>query len=693
MAEIKSVKVQNYKSIKETDWIKLNENILTLVGKNEAGKSNFLEALSRFNEKREYSNDELSHYTYEKYIDTPREALPIVHVRYKDVNNDYFSSNEIEITKYGDGRRKIHPDYLSEDLLDYVKSRRRDDISDIAEKLSDLLETIDEEHMYLKRDIGRMQERLTSNRVETIRPLKSHIGRLEKDLSDEEQLKIVGDVKVLLENISMNIEYTIPNMFTNKLPSFKLFREIEELGNEAEFYNLSKKLNDGEGDEDLYNKILSFAGLSPMEIAENTPSTNQSRRNDVSQLITNLLNDYWTQHHGQFKTSLELTGGVASFHIKDGDSTEFNQPLNRSTGFRWFLSFIINVIAIYGSEAENTVILLDDPGVHLHPDAHKDLRDAFQNLAEDNKLVYSTHSPYMIDKTNLNGVRIVRRQRDEEVEYEDDPRGTVVKKLGDANSPVDDSLASVRMALGATFSDSLFASKKTILVEGHEDRLYLEGMSDLLGRQNRATLDNEATIVDCGGASKVDYLSRIVDSEEYNYTVVLDDDDAGCDAVDDLKDSDIDRGHIHLISDVMGETEGGSVTIEDMYSKELFCEIVAEIHNDDGITAREFENAYEPPNDGIVNELDNRIKEERGWTGSPSNPDNSEKNKSGILRKARVASSIYKRATNEETEELFTDETLNRFETLIEEVNASVAISDESEEPSDREEAAAVSDD
>ncbi len=214
-------------------------------------------------------------------------------------------------------------------------------------------------------------------------------------------------------------------------------------------------------------------------------------------------------------------------------------------------------------------------------------------------------------------------------------------------------------------------------------------MSDLLGQHDRVTIDGEATIVDCGGASKVDYLSRIVDSEEYNYSVILDGDDAGQDAADDLTDSEVSDDHIHLVSDVMDDTEGSSVTIEDLLSVELFCEIAAEIHDDDGITTEEFEDAYEPPNDGIVKELDNRIKKARGWTReSADSDDDNEKGTPDLLRKTEIASNIQQLATSEEGKEKFDEETLNRFESLIEAINTSLESSDDSEETSDSEEEA-----
>lgn len=675
MTEITAVKVQNYKSIKETKWVKFDEEILTIVGGNEAGKSNFLEALSTFGQSRAYTQNELSNFTTENYGESNKENIPVVSVEYLDKDSTPFTygreGDKVVITKHADGRYHIDPTFLSDAMENHLMDEEQDTKSEIKNLLSELVSKSDTHR--IKKRITDLEDKLNEEKFESISSIESEIVGLPEDIEDYD--KYVNEISELLQGITFEDDYILEKNWFSHYPEFELFQDIKEITNEEDLYDVSKDLQKEGTELSLYSELLSFAGLTPSETAENTPQRNKARKEDVSELITELLNKYWTQHHGEFKVDIEMTGGVVSFHIKDSDSMKFEQPFDRSTGFRWFLSFIINVIAIYESEVENTVILLDDPGVHLHPDAHKDLRNTFQNLAEDNKIIYSTHSPYMINKANLNSVRIVRREHEEEIQSEEDPRGTVVTKLGGADSPADDSLASVRMALGATFSDSLFASKKTILVEGHDDRLYLEGISELLEQSERTALDKDATIVDCGGASKVDYLSRIVDSEEYNYTVVLDDDEAGRNAIADLEDSNINLNHIHLVSEVMENTEGKNVTIEDLFPTEFFCRVASKVHEDDGIGREEFQDAYNPPNDGIVNELDNRIKAERGWMKSSKENTSDKEHTSDLLRKIEIARHIYKIMTTEDGQ--FDDETLDQFEELIENVNKSLKPSEE----------------
>lgn len=81
---------------------------------------------------------------------------------------------------------------------------------------------------------------------------------------------------------------------------------------------------------------------------------------------------------------------------------------SRSRGFVWFFSFL----AWYSDvkrEGADVVLLLDEPGLTLHAKAQYDLLRYFeQELKPDHQLIYSTHSPFMVDAAHFDRVRIVQ---------------------------------------------------------------------------------------------------------------------------------------------------------------------------------------------------------------------------------------------------------------------------------------------
>ena len=82
----------------------------------------------------------------------------------------------------------------------------------------------------------------------------------------------------------------------------------------------------------------------------------------------------------------------------------------RSKGFVWFFSFL----AWYSAEKkrnEPLVLLLDEPGLSLHGKAQRDLLDYFEKEVSSNEkhqLIYTTHSPFMVDSEKFDRVRIVQ---------------------------------------------------------------------------------------------------------------------------------------------------------------------------------------------------------------------------------------------------------------------------------------------
>jgi hypothetical protein len=68
----------------------------------------------------------------------------------------------------------------------------------------------------------------------------------------------------------------------------------------------------------------------------------------------------------------------------------------RSRGFRWFFSFYITFAAdTQAGDAAGAVLLLDEPGLHLHQKSQEDLLRHLQNDFS-NQIVYTTHSPFML---------------------------------------------------------------------------------------------------------------------------------------------------------------------------------------------------------------------------------------------------------------------------------------------------------
>lgn len=169
----------------------------------------------------------------------------------------------------------------------------------------------------------------------------------------------------------------------------------------------------------------------------------------------------------------------------------------RSSGFVWFFSFLVWFSQVKRKYGERLILLLDEPGLSLHAKAQGDLlRYIRDKLAPTYQVVYTTHSPFMIDPENLLAVRTV-----EDVVEDSKLLGTKVGE--DIFSADADTIFPLQSALGYDVTQTLFVGTHTLLVEGPSDLLYLKWFSRELEARRRHGLDRRWVIAPAGGIDKV----------------------------------------------------------------------------------------------------------------------------------------------------------------------------------------------
>ena len=174
----------------------------------------------------------------------------------------------------------------------------------------------------------------------------------------------------------------------------------------------------------------------------------------------------------------------------------------RSRGFVWFFSFL----AWFDQQQrknEPLILLLDEPGLYLHGRAQGDLLDYIEKeLKGNHQVIYTTHSPFMVDVKKFERIRIVQdKSMDTDEELPQDQDGT--KVITEIFEATDDSLFPLQGALGYNLSQTLFVGPNCLVVEGVSDLLYIQTISSLLENQNKEKLNEKWTITPVGGADKI----------------------------------------------------------------------------------------------------------------------------------------------------------------------------------------------
>ena len=174
------------------------------------------------------------------------------------------------------------------------------------------------------------------------------------------------------------------------------------------------------------------------------------------------------------------------------------------------------------------------------------------------QLLYTTHSPFMVDAQHFDRVRIVQdRGIDTDKSLPRNEDGT--KVFTDVLEAEPDSLFPLQGALGYEINQSLFIGPNSLIVEGASDLLYLQTLSGVLESQNRMGLDGRWTITPVGGADRVPAFAALIGAQkELNVATLIDFQKAHRQMIENLyKRKLLRQSHVLTFADFTGQDRGG----------------------------------------------------------------------------------------------------------------------------------------
>lgn len=244
---------------------------------------------------------------------------------------------------------------------------------------------------------------------------------------------------------------------------------------------------------------------------------------------------HWWSQDSQFELFVSLYEFDLVFMIRDrtGRSYGFDE---RSDGMKYFLSYFVQYLAHRPRADERAeILLMDEPDRFLSSSGQQDLLRVFEDFADPKdpgrpaiQVVYVTHSPFLIDKNEVDRIRVLEKGEHDE--------GTRV-----VNSAAANHYEPLRSAFGSFVAETTFIGNCNLIVEGPSDQVLVAGASrwlKSLGVADRNRLDlNHITIVPAGGTRHIPYLvylARGRDVEKPPVVALVDNDKAGDNAVKDL---------------------------------------------------------------------------------------------------------------------------------------------------------------
>ncbi len=560
-------RVQNFRNVDDSGWIDL-DRVTALVGKNESGKTALLQALHKFNPadplpyvpQREFPRDRFqSEFTKETAGKIPVCSVEFsiegtLRSRIDELSGTAGEPKSITFTRYYDG----HVESVLSPAIEPNPIVR----SDVEKPLGKLAQAtrriradgegaagVEEAKGALLAWIATKTEGIPAGTLRTPEGrafLTSLVGEVEKHAKPETAEYIESFLEavqpLVAEAAKPPVSAQIAELCRTQMPVFIYF---ENYGILDSAIHLSRHIEDAARAPDdprvrtisamfkhvkLSAKELAELGRDPVSAAkaanraatpdELAKDTNDKelraiRLNAASIDITRKFAGWWHQrrHH------IVYTADADFFRIWVSDEKRPNVQIeleSRSKGFQWFFSFYLVFLVESEEEHRDAVLLLDEPGMHLHPTAQSELLTFFEELANKNQIIYTTHSPFLVDGKRLTRVRAVSET--------EDGRSRVSTDFGPADR---DTLFPLQAAFGYDLAQTLFQGQRNVLVEGMSDLLYTYGF-DLLARSNGKTGLNDAIYLTPSiGTKFIAILASIYTGQGARPLVLLDDDSAG----------------------------------------------------------------------------------------------------------------------------------------------------------------------
>jgi energy-coupling factor transporter ATP-binding protein EcfA2 len=411
--KIKKVTITNFRSIDEVE-IEFEHGCQILVGINESGKSNVLRALALLDPGSSTSIEDL------RVERRDEEPISKGSIRFE------FSFQPEEIAQL---YQKISAEFLphSLDMPIVYNSEEKFSLNDFCSTRANGLHEI---------NIPSGERR--SNYWALPKGLKSEAEwRKSKPESDatistrDGQPVVIKGVKyfhlskydveglssdpITAEEINTLIGTHVRDHITKNLPSCVYWKYSDK-------YLLPSKLNI---DEFIQNpdtciplkSMFQLAGYSHSQIAEAVSTARQQQPFRYLNLLTRIsdaatahLQTVWKDHK---KVRIELRANGAELIPAIQDDHVPMDMANRSDGFKRLASFLLQVSArVKTKQLENTLILIDEPEIALHPRGARNLMQELIAIGETNHLIYSTHSIFMIDKDCIERHIIIEKKNE-----------------------------------------------------------------------------------------------------------------------------------------------------------------------------------------------------------------------------------------------------------------------------------------
>ena len=560
--KVEGIRIKNYKSITDSRLFTVGGKCTVLMGRNGSGKSSVIEALEYLAMGRRWQNPPVRGLDPSRHHPSPRgNMLPFeigIKIQYSqndilalsdekegivlslsDCANKFYSilessGGEFELYLIGGdnyfwrqpSKYLLEPS-LSDIALAYNKSAIRIN-STLAGQ--DMLW-----HECVLPMIGGAHGNCSIYDVMySAHNLKANIA----DYNLEDNVGDIDEIIKLLHSLGIQAQSYPPALLVEKwVPQFHL--SVSHLVEFPDTINIESE--DLESDDRELNFIGLLRGMGILKAGE-IPGHNSPIEHFNAELRANLqpLIDKYISPQIRLFAESNPNGLVLKFENTDNICL----PSEESTGIKKMLLFVMELHVYAYDKEKHHVVLLDEPDTHLHHSFQQNLIRLIDDTTGDGlQVIYTTHSPHIVDARHFNRIRTVERTTGD---------GTIVLDKSHHGKDGEDGISNVLQAIqfDPTFGLAPFADMNNVVVEGINDQYTFEGFRQLLMPELQVCFISGGG--DSGGASNMILIGNILRSRKAKVLFIADNDKDGRGARDDIVNDGYTEEDVLLVSPVKG---------------------------------------------------------------------------------------------------------------------------------------------
>lgn len=379
-------------------------------------------------------------------------------------------------------------------------------------------------------------------------------------------------------NAGLTMHQQAHEYLVSKIPTFIYMEDYKTFRGRADLTAVKAKRDNKQPmseEDETFLMILKLAALALDELIRQGASKDQAilhdRQLDLQDAATTLTKNVagrWGQNN--YRIEFRTDGQVFFTDIEEVDKTIGMIPLEeQSKGFQWFFSFDMHFMHDSEGTFKGCVLLLDEPGLHLHPGGQEDLLKRLDAYSDENTTIYTTHLPFLIDLREPARIKVINQTESGAVVSEDLGASQKEEKL------------TLQAALGMRANQSYLIAERNIVVEGVSDYWLITELSNALERSGEETLPDDVMVTAAGSASEVVHMATFMIGQELEVVALFDSDEAGRREEERLRTKWLTRYKASRSATLLlgsAIQEKGDVTIEDLFPQDYYLTKLRESH-------------------------------------------------------------------------------------------------------------------